>query len=80
MYYLNPTPEWAAFRGTTQPQQKLDANGQPMVERFPRQGQPARPLLDFPILPDTVSHSLLVSNGPSFNTYYRSAAAKSCGG
>ena len=29
-----------------------------MVERQPRQGQPARPLLDFPILPDTVSSSI----------------------
>lgn len=59
MYYLHPTPEWAAFRGTAQPQQKVDTNGQPMVERFPQQGQPPRPLLDFRILPDTVSLYLI---------------------
>lgn len=59
MYYLNPTPEWTAFRGTPKPPQKVDANGQPMFERFPRQGQQARPLLDFPILPDTVSVNIL---------------------
>ena len=56
MYYLHPTREWHAFRSTPQPPQKLDAQGQPMFERQPRQGQPARPLLDFPILPDTVSY------------------------
>ena len=55
MYYLNPTREWHAFRSTPQPPQKLDAQGQPMFERQPRQGEAARPLLDFPILPDTVS-------------------------
>ena len=59
MYYLQPTPEWIAFRGTAKPPQKVDANGQPMFERFPRQGQPPRPLLDFRILPDTVSLRLL---------------------
>ena len=31
-----------------------------MFERFPRQGMRARPLLDFPILPETVSVDLLV--------------------
>lgn len=59
MYYLHPPAEWTAFRGTASPQQRTDANAQPMCERFPRQGQPARPLLDFPILPDTVSLDLL---------------------
>lgn len=59
MYYLHAPPEWTTFRTSGAPQQKLDANGQPMVERFPRQGHPARPLLDFPILPDTVSSCLL---------------------
>lgn len=59
MYYLQPTAEWTAFRGTAQPPQKVDANGQGMVERFPHQGQPARPLLDFQILPDTVRSYLL---------------------
>ena len=58
MYYLHAPPEWTTFRATPSPQQKLDANGQPMIERFPRQGNPARRLLDFPILPDTVSHCL----------------------
>lgn len=59
MYYLHPPPEWTAFRHTISPPQKVDANGQPMVERYPRQDQPARPLLDFRILPDTVSLHLL---------------------
>ena len=54
MYYLHPTPEWVAFRRTPQPAQMRDAQGRPMVERFPRQGLPARPLLDFPILPERV--------------------------
>ena len=58
MYYLHPPPEWTEFRAAARPPQKLDANGQPMFERFPRQGQTARPLLDFSILPDTVSRFL----------------------
>ena len=59
MYYLHPPPEWTAFRQTATPVGMRDANGQVMVERFPRQGMPARPLLDYPILPVTVSTSLL---------------------
>ncbi|CAF9936459.1 hypothetical protein IMSHALPRED_010768 [Imshaugia aleurites] len=47
MYYLHPPAEWTAFRSTPRPSQKTDANGQPMVERFPAPGQPPRPLLDF---------------------------------
>lgn len=80
MYYLQPTPEWTAFRGAAQPQQKLDANGQAMFERFPRQGQPARPLLDFLALPDTVSSYLLTLTKRSFDTFNRSVAKRSCGG
>ena len=81
MYYLHPTPEWNAFRRTPKPQQKLDANGQPMFERFPRAGLPARPLLDYRILPDTVSitfHRIKISI--LSNTSSRSAAEKSFGG
>lgn len=80
MYYLRPTPEWIAFRGTAQPPQKLDANGQGMVERFPQAGQPPRPLLDFTILPDTVSAFLLTWIEPTSNTSSRSAAKRNYGG
>ena len=59
MYYLHPPAEWTAFRSTPRPSQKTDANGQPMVERFPAPGQPPRPLLDFQILSDL---ALLESN------------------
>ena len=80
MYYLHPPAEWTAFRGTPSPQQKIDANAQPMVERFPRQGLPARPLLDFPILPDTVSLDPLAFMDLSFNAFYRSVARRNYGG
>ena len=80
MYYLNPTPEWTAFRRSGQPQQKRDANNNPMFERFPRQGQPPRPLLDFPILPDTVSVHRPICFESRFNTCHRSAAERSSGG
>lgn len=80
MYYLSPTPEWLAFRSTAQPPQKLDANGQGMVERIPQQGRPPRPLLDFAILPDTVSALLLPSIDTIVYTSSRSAAKRNYGG
>lgn len=80
MYYLHPIPEWTAFRRVAKPRQKLDANNQGMVERFPCQGQPARPLLDFPILPDTVSAFLFTWINHRLNTSYRSTAQRSYGG
>lgn len=52
---LFPTTEWKAFKQLGLPLQKLDANQQAMFERWPRVGEQAKPLLDFPILPDTVS-------------------------
>ena len=58
MYYLDPTQEWTAFRRSPQPAQMRDAAGNPMVERWPRHGLPARPLLNFPMLPETVSVDL----------------------
>ena len=33
-----------------------DANGQTVYEQWPQQGQAARPLIDFPVLPRQVSH------------------------
>lgn len=58
MYTLHPPPAWVAFRGSPQPAQKTDAQGNLMFELWPRQGMPARPLVDFPILPDRVSVEL----------------------
>jgi hypothetical protein len=55
MYMLFPTPAWEAFKQVGLPQQKFDANQQAMFERWPRVGEQARPLLNFPILPDSVS-------------------------
>ena len=80
MYYLHPTPEWTTFRRSGRPQQKVDANNNPMFERFPRQGQPPRPLLNFPILPDTVSAHRPTCSQFCFNTCHRSAAEKIFGG
>ena len=56
IYMLRPPQEWFEFGRTALPAQKLDANGQPMVEAEPEPGQPARPLLDYEILPDRVSN------------------------
>lgn len=52
---LFPTAEWKAFKQFGPPLQKVDANQQAMFERWPRVGEQARPLLDYPILPDSVS-------------------------
>ena len=49
-YVLTPPIEWETFRRSPLPPQKLDESGQPMWERYPWPGTPARPLLDFPIL------------------------------
>ena len=80
MYYLTPTREWLAFRSTAQPPQKLDANGHGMVERFPQHGQPPRPLLDFTILPDTVSFLLLTWIESIANTSSRFVVKRNYGG
>lgn len=62
MYMLSPTPEWRAARGSPKPAQKIDHNGQPVWERYPVVGQPARALLDYKGLPDTV-------RAPNFSIY-----------
>ena len=80
MYYLHPPQEWIAFRGAPLPAQRRDAQNNLMFERFPRQGLPARPLLDFPILPDRVSLDLPTQVSFHNNTSYRSAAVRSFGG
>ena len=55
MYVLEPDQAWKDFRKTHLPPAKKDNNYQRMMERFPRAGSLARPLLDFPVLPDNVS-------------------------
>lgn len=58
MYSLYPTQEWKDFQHSGKPGQKTDLNGQPVFEKWPREGQTARPLLAFDVLPDNVSFPL----------------------
>ncbi|KAF6224640.1 hypothetical protein HO173_012983 [Letharia columbiana] len=55
-YHLWPSKEWWDHAKSAKPPQKIDANGNLMFERTPRDWAP-RPLLDFPILKnlDTIS-------------------------
>ncbi len=50
MYQLWPCQAWKAFKDSAKPGPRLDAQGSPMFERYPRPGEAARPILDFPIL------------------------------
>ena len=54
LYRLKPNNDWALFKTTGPPQQKVDAQGRPVYEQWPI--NPARPraLLDFEVLPDRV--------------------------
>ena len=54
MYMLYPTREWKIFRQSRKPPQKLDPHGQPIFERWPRDGKSPRVLLQFDVLPDKV--------------------------
>ena len=52
-YYLFPPADRDAFR--RKPIENLrDANGQVVFEQWPKPGQAARPLKDFPVLPRQV--------------------------
>ena len=53
-YQLRPTQAWIDFAKSARPGQKLDAAGQPMVEREPPPGKIARPVLAFAVLPDKI--------------------------
>ena len=57
MYMLEPDQAWKDFQKTRLPAAKKDHNNRRIMERFPRAGSLARPLLDFPVLPDNVSSS-----------------------
>ena len=54
LYFIIPPTGWNAYKSKTVELQ-LDANGQPMMERWPEQGQDARSLRNLPALPDQVS-------------------------
>ena len=54
MYMLYPTDEWTTFKQQRKPPPKIDSNGQPVFEQWPRQGKPPRPLLQYDVLPDQV--------------------------
>jgi hypothetical protein len=57
MYVLEPGQAWKDFQKSGLPEAKKDQNQRRIMERFPRAGRLARPLLDFPVLPDNVSSS-----------------------
>lgn len=57
MYVLEPDQAWKDFQKSGLPEAKKDQNDWRIMERFPRAGRLARPLLDFPVLPDNVSLS-----------------------
>ena len=60
MFLLDPPEEWQEYRRSVYPAVKTDGNNNVMSERWPRTDEnqnplPARPLRDFPGLPDQVS-------------------------
>ncbi|MCJ1269747.1 hypothetical protein MMC22_009640 [Lobaria immixta] len=68
LYQLYPTKEWYDFKKSDRPLQKIDEDGNPMVEPFPHPSSAPRPLLDFPILPDTIGTA---ESAPYFETVRR---------
>ena len=54
LYMLEPPKSWDKFRVSGRPRQKRDSNGQRMYERWPKDPNKPRMLLDFPILPDQI--------------------------
>ena len=58
MYMLYPTDEWVSFKHQQKPPPKVDANGQPVFEQWPRKGKSPRPLLQYDVLPDKVKSVL----------------------
>ena len=52
---LEPNDAWKTFMKTPKPGAKRDHNGCVMKERYPRAGSTPRSLLDFHVLPDSVS-------------------------
>ncbi|KAL8796520.1 MAG: hypothetical protein Q9195_001194 [Heterodermia aff. obscurata] len=54
LYRLRPSNDWALFKSTGPPQQRVDAQGQPVYEQWPTNAARPRPLLDFEILPDRI--------------------------
>lgn len=54
MYALHATDGWKEFENSQPPRQKIDIFGYPMVEQYPEASKPARPILDYAILPDKV--------------------------
>lgn len=63
MYVLKAPPLRATFRG--RPDQKSDADDKPVFEANPREGVPARPIVDFEVLVSLEFHSSL----PTSNTF-----------
>ena len=61
MYQLYPSKSWKVFAHSTLPPVKLDAQGDPMEEKYPDAGIKARPLLAFDILPDKVGNCDAIS-------------------
>ena len=53
LYFITPPRGWNEYKSKTVGL-KVDANGQVMMERWPEEGQTARPLRNLPALPDQV--------------------------
>ena len=59
LYRLKPDNDWALFKTTGPPQQKVDSHGYRMYEQWPTDRARPRALLDFEVLPDRVSVFLI---------------------
>ena len=59
MYQLRPCKKWKRFKDSDLPGPKKNPDGSPVYEQYTRPGDERRVLLDFKILPDKVSSTIV---------------------